>query len=74
MTALDRNLATTWSEMRDLGLVEEISDRWTCRRISAGPEGLNVHKCYGYMVNPVVGGTIADWWQAQATARLPPAA
>ena len=70
MTALDRSLASAWSEMRDLGLVDEISDGLDLQTYFRGPDGLNVHKCYGYMVNPVVGGTIADW----LTARRPPAA
>lgn len=63
MTALDRQLAGAWSEMRELGLVEEISDRLDLQTYFRGPEGLNVHKCYGYMVNPVLGGTIAEWWR-----------
>jgi hypothetical protein len=62
MTALDRSLSSIWSEMRDLGVVEEISDRLDLQTYFRGPEGLNVHKCYGYMVNPVVGATIAEWW------------
>jgi hypothetical protein len=65
MTALDRSLAGTWSDMRSLGLVEEISDRLDLQTWFRGPEGLNVHKCYGYMVNPVLGATVADWWQEQ---------
>jgi len=24
--------------------------------------GLNVHKSYGYRVNPVVAQVVADWW------------
>jgi len=28
-----------------------------------GEDGLNVHKSYGYLVNPVVGQIIADWWR-----------
>jgi hypothetical protein len=63
MTALDRQLSTTWADMRELGLVEEISDRLDLQTYYRGPEGLNVHKCYGYMVNPVLGATVADWWR-----------
>lgn len=66
LTALDRRLATTWAEMRDLGLVEEISDRLDLATYFRGPEGLNVHKCYGYMVEPTVGATVAQWWRAAA--------
>ncbi len=63
MTALDRALAGTWAEMRDLGLVEEISDRLDLQTYFRGPDGLNVHRCYGYMVNPVLGATVARWWR-----------
>jgi len=66
MAALDRSLSSVWSEMRDLGLVEQITDRRDLLTYFRGPEGLNVHKCYGYMVNPVVGGTIAQWWKSAA--------
>jgi len=64
MTALDRPLAGTWAEMRELGLVREITDRLDLQTCFRGPEGLNVHKCYGYLANPVVGQAIADWWCA----------
>ena len=30
-----------------------------------GPEGLNVHKCYGYMANVSVGRVIAAWLARQ---------
>ncbi len=63
MTALDRRFSSAWSEMRDLGLVAEITDRLDLQTYFRGPEGLNVHKCYGYMVNPVLGATIAGWWR-----------
>jgi hypothetical protein len=64
MTALDRRMADDFAEMRALGLVEDISDRLDLQTYFRGPEGLNVHKCYGYMVNPVTGGVIADWWRS----------
>lgn len=63
MTALDRRLATTWSPMVDLGLVAGITDRLDLATYFRGPEGLNVHKCYGYLVDPVVGATVAGWWR-----------
>jgi hypothetical protein len=65
LTALDRRLAETWAGMRDLGLVEEISDRLDLQTYFRGQEGLNLHKCYGYMVNPVMGATLAEWWREQ---------
>jgi hypothetical protein len=67
MTALDRRLGEVWAGMRELELVEEIADRIDLQTWFRGPEGLNVHKCYGYMVNPVLASTIADWWQEQGT-------
>jgi hypothetical protein len=66
MTALDRRMADTYAEMRALGLVEGISDRLDLHTCFRGPEGLNVHKCYGYMVNPVTGGVFAEWWREGA--------
>jgi pimeloyl-ACP methyl ester carboxylesterase len=63
MTALDRALATAWGDMREAGLVEAISDRMDLQTWFRGPEGLNVHKCYGYMVNPVLGAAVAEWWK-----------
>jgi hypothetical protein len=63
MTALDRQLAVIWSEMRELGLVGEITDRLDLQTFFRGPAGLNVHKCYGYMANAVVAGTVAGWWR-----------
>jgi hypothetical protein len=74
MTALDRRMADIWGEMRDLGLVGEISDRLDLQTYYRGPEGLNVHKCYGYMVNPVVGGTFARWWREGGASTAPPRA
>ncbi len=65
MTALDRRLAKSWAPMRDLGLVEEISDQLDLQTYFRGQEGLNVHKCYGYMANPVLGRTVAEWWREQ---------
>jgi hypothetical protein len=70
MTALDRRLGDTWAEMRDLGLVADIADRMDLQTYFRGPEGLNVHRCYGYMVNPVTAGTIAEWWREDRDASL----
>jgi hypothetical protein len=66
MTALDRRMADAYAEMRALGLVQEISDRLDLHTNFRGPEGLNVHKCYGYMANPVTGGVFASWWREGA--------
>ena len=34
-------------------------------------DGLNVHRSYGYLVNPVVGKIIADWWQGHHNEKPP---
>lgn len=63
MTALDRRLASVWAEMADLGLVEGITDRLDLQTWFRDDAGLNVHKCYGYMANPMVGAVLARWWR-----------
>ncbi len=62
MTALDRTFANDFREMLDLGLVERITDHINLVNYFRGPDGLNVHKCYGYMVNERTGAVIADCW------------
>jgi len=63
LIALDPSLANDFKKMTEQKLIESITD------YSDGifnhyrdERGLNVHKSYGYLVNPVVAGTIADWW------------
>lgn len=63
MTALGQPLAGAWQEMLDLRLVGQISDRLDLQTYFRGVEGLNVHRCYGYASNPLVGATIAGWWR-----------
>jgi len=63
MTALDRVFADDYAEMLDLGLVESITDHMDLVNYFRGPEGLNVHRCYGYMANEKTGAVIADWWR-----------
>jgi pimeloyl-ACP methyl ester carboxylesterase len=72
-TALDQSMAKVYAEMKDLRLVEDISDDLALQTWFRGPEGLNVHKCYGYMVNPVTGKVFADWWREGApdTRQIP---
>ena len=63
VTALDRSFSEDFGEMVTLGNVESIEDH--CDGIYnyfRGKEGLNCHRSYGYLVNPIVGKTIADWW------------
>lgn len=69
LTALGRRFASDFREMRELGLVGNIADRTDLVNPFFGPDGLNVHRCYGYFVNPATGGTIAGWWRAGARSR-----
>ncbi len=61
MTALDRAFAMDYCEMVELGLVESVTDELDLHTYFRGPDGLNVHKCYGYMANQRVGATLAEW-------------
>jgi len=65
MTALDRVFADDYHEMLELGLVDEINDRLDLLTYFRGPEGLNVHKCYGYMVTRELGEVVAEWWRVR---------
>lgn len=63
LTALDATLADDFNDMIELGLTKQIQDR--CKGVInyfRNQEGLNVHRSYGYLVNPVVGQVIAEWW------------
>lgn len=65
ITALDRVFADDFSEMKELGLIESITDH--CEGIYnffRNEDGLNCHRSYGYLVNPAVGKVIADWWRS----------
>lgn len=66
LTALEHRLARTYAPMRRLGLVEEIEDQVDLINPFRGPEGLNVHRCYGYFVNPATGRAVAGWWRGAA--------
>lgn len=63
MTALDRHFANDYSAMIKHKLVESITDHTDLKTYFRGEEGLNVHKCYGYMINEAVSAVVADWWQ-----------
>lgn len=68
ITALDRSFADDFSEMLNLGLVGSIKDH--CHDIYnffRNDDGLNCHRSYGYLTNPVMGKVIADWWLGAAT-------
>ncbi len=72
LTALDPTLRDDFRTMIRLGLTDTIED------VHEGvfgyfrdQDGLNVHRSYGYLVQPAVGATIADWWNGrQAPAQI----
>jgi len=64
LTALDPTIADDFAAMRTYGQVDKLVD------IDSGifnyfrnAQGLNVHRSYGYLVNPRVGEVIANWWR-----------
>lgn len=66
LTALDPTLRDDFSAMTTLGLTESITDIHDgVYGYFRNEEGLNVHRSYGYLVQPVVGAVIARWWQGE---------
>jgi hypothetical protein len=64
ITALDRDFRDDFSHMLEYGMVESIEDHSEAiYNFFRNEEGLNVHRSYGYLVNPAVGYIIADWWR-----------
>jgi len=64
LVALDRSLADDFRAMIDHQQIESITDwREDIFNHYRDSKGLNVHKSYGYLINPVVSKTIADWWR-----------
>ncbi len=69
LTALDNALRDDFQPMLEHGLMESLTD------YNAGifnyfrnAQGLNVHRSYGYLVNPRVGELIARWWRGERRA------
>ena len=64
LVALDPSLANDFRAMTASGCVTEIQDmRNDIMNHYRDDRGLNVHKSYGYLVNPHVAQVIADWWR-----------
>lgn len=64
ITALDRVFRDDFSHMLELGIIDSIEDHSEAiYNYFRDEEGLNVHRSYGYLVNPAVGYIIADWWR-----------
>lgn len=65
LVALDRSLADDFRAMVEQNHIESITDRRSgIYNHYRDEKGLNVHKSYGYLANPVVAQTITDWWIA----------
>lgn len=64
LTCVNNRFQKSFREMWKLGLVESIEDYTQgIFNFFRTNEGLNTHRCYGYLVNPAVGNVIADWWK-----------
>ncbi|MGA8864634.1 MAG: hypothetical protein WBM09_08065 [Gallionella sp.] len=64
VAALNQNLKESFYPMLEQGLLESIEDH--CHGIYnffRSDAGLNCHRSYGYLVNPAVGSSIAEWWK-----------
>lgn len=67
LTALDPTVYDDFNAMLRQGLTETIED--VHRGIYGyfrNRYGLNVHRSYGYLVQPVVGASVASWWREAA--------
>jgi len=64
ITALDRVFRDDFAHMLELGIIESIEDHSEAiYNFFRNDEGLNVHRSYGYLVNPAVGNIIGEWWR-----------
>jgi len=60
VTALDRKMSHCFAEMMKLNIVDSIEDNLAVLNRFRDADGLNVHKCYGYMSSDTVAATLAD--------------
>ena len=64
ITALDQHFHDDFKPMIDAGIIESIEDHADgLYNFFRTEKGLNCHRSYGYLVNPVAGKVIADWWR-----------
>jgi hypothetical protein len=64
LMALDPTLRDDYRAMLELGLIQSITDvNGGIFNYFRNEEGLNVHRSYGYLVNPRVGEVIVRWWK-----------
>jgi len=62
--ALERNFHHVFEPMLKQHLLTSIEDHsHGIYNYFRNEEGLNCHRSYGYLVNPAVGSTIANWWK-----------
>jgi hypothetical protein len=66
VTSQNRKLEDCFAEMKLQGLVEAIDDDLGLINQFHGPDGLNVHKCYGYFASKTVGSTLLDEYRLVA--------
>lgn len=72
LVSLDKTVHDDFGKMVEDGLIDSIHDH--CGGVYnwfRNDDGLNVHRSYGYLVNPVVGKIIADWWQGKVRSAGP---
>lgn len=64
LVALDPKLQNDYGEMVTHHYVENIDDKHDgIYNYYRDDKGLNVHRSYGYLVNPVVDQVIVNWWR-----------
>ena len=67
LTALDPTLRDDFKAMLELGVIQSLTDmNGGIFNYFRNDQGLNVHRSYGYLVNPRVGEVIARWWKEGA--------
>lgn len=72
LISLDQTMRDHFAPMVAQGAVKSIRDH--CGDVYnwfRNDSGLNVHRSYGYLVNPVVGRLVADWWSGAHRKRSP---
>lgn len=69
LTALDPEVRDDFLPMIEPGCVESIKDWYRgVFNYFRNQQGLNVHRSYGYLVEPHVARTIAGWWQGDGAS------
>ena len=63
LTSIDMTLQNDYRKMVDHDLIESIEDRHVFNYFRLDGE-LNVHAEYGYLINEVTAGFIAEWWRS----------